>query len=94
MAMLMEIAKYLSMINILLILSLLYVYVKNYSKTKSGFTFGLMLFAFVFLVQNAICLYFSLTMMPYYVVGVESYVLAQSALQTFAFAVMNYITWK
>ena len=32
-------------INIALILGLLYVYVKNMIKIKSGFTFGLVLFA-------------------------------------------------
>ena len=94
MAMFMEITKWLSVVNIILILGLLYVYAKNLQKVKSGFTVGLFIFSLIFLVQNAVCLYFTGTMMPYYVEGVQGYVLALTGLQTAAFAVMNYITWK
>ena len=94
MAMFMEITKWLSIVNIILILGLVYVYVKSLAKVKSGFTVGLLIFTFLFLVQNAVCLYFAATMMPYYAAGVESYVLVLTGMQTAAFAVMNYITWK
>jgi len=92
--MMMEITKWLSVANVLLILGLMYVYFKNFQKVKSGFTIGLLLFTFLFLAQNAVCLYFTATMMPYYAEGVESYVLALTGMQTAAFVVMNYITWK
>ena len=90
----MEITKYLSAINVLLVIGLLIVYWKNFRKVKSGFTFGLLLFGIVFLAQNAVCLYFTATMMPYYVEGVQSYVLTLTGMQTVAFAIMNYVTWK
>ena len=94
MAMLMEATKWLSVANIMLILSLMYIYGKNHQRIRSGFTTGLLLFTFIFLVQNLVGLYFTATMMPYYVEGVEGYALALTVMQTAAFAVMNYITWK
>jgi hypothetical protein len=94
MAMFMEISSWLSAINILLVLSLLYVYIRNYAKVKSDFTLGLGLFALLFLVHNAVALYYHLTMMPLYVAGVETYALIFSGLQTAAFLVLNWITWK
>ena len=77
-----------------LILGLLYVYGANLRKVQSLFTGGLFVFAALFLIQNAIALYFSITMMPYYAPGLESYMLVFTLLQTAAFAFMNIITWK
>lgn len=84
----------LSGINILLVAGLLYVYVKNFVHIKSSFTVGLILFAALFLIHNVVLFYFSVTMMMYYAEGVESFVLVFTALQSAAFAVMNWITWK
>ena len=94
MSMLMNIATVVNGINILLVLSLLYVYLKNLVKIKSIFTIGLVIFALLFLLQNIISFYFFITMMPYFVNEVESYVFLFSILQTLAFIVLNWITWK
>ncbi len=81
-------------INVLLVAGLLSVYADSFRKTRSLFTVGLLLFAVLFLVQDAVALYFAATMMPLYDPGVEGYVLAFTLLQTAAFAVLNWITWK
>ena len=91
---LMTISTILTGVNIMLILSLLYVYISNYSKLKSMFTLGLGIFAVLFLIQNVISFYYFVTMMPYYAASVEGFVFAFSLLQTLAFVVLNYITWK
>lgn len=44
--------------NIMLLLILLYVYLKNYRKIKSKFTIGLLLFASLLLLQNALSVSF------------------------------------
>jgi hypothetical protein len=81
-------------INVALIIGLLVLYGRIFAKTRSLFTFGLLLFAALFLLQNATILYFALTMMPLYEPGVESFMLSFAVLQTVAFAILNWITWK
>ena len=81
-------------INIALILGLLYVYVKNMIKIKSGFTFGLVLFGILFLLHNILVFYFSITMMPLYADGVSPYMFVFTLFQAFAFGILNWVTWK
>ena len=81
-------------INIILILGLLYVYVKNLIEIKSGFTFGLVLFAGLFLLHNVLVFYFSITMMPLYADEVSPYIFVFTILQAFAFVTLNWVTWK
>lgn len=83
-----------SALNILLIFSLLYVYVKNLIRVKSGFLIGLILFAGMFLIQNIILFYYSITMMPLYAESINSFMILFSAFQTVAFIILNWLTWK
>ena len=94
MAALMNLTTILTGVNILLILSLCYVYLKNLKKAISSFTIGLLIFALLFLIQNIVSFYFFLTMMPYFVNAVELYVFIFSVLQTLAFIILNWITYK
>jgi len=80
-------------INLLLIIGLLSVYVKNLIEIKSWFTIGLVLFGALFFIQNGILFYFSITMMPLYAEGIGTYMLILSILQTAAFAILNWVTW-
>ena len=84
----------LSGVNIVLIVALLCVYVRNVRKITSLFTWGLVIFAALFLVHNAVSLYFALTMMPLYVMEVQAYVALFTFLQTIAFSILNLITWR
>jgi hypothetical protein len=81
-------------INLALSLALLVVYARILSKTKSSFTFGLLLFAALFVIQNAVSFYFFTTMMPFFVPEVASYVMVLSIIQTAALATLNWITWR
>lgn len=81
-------------INLALILGLMYVYLRNLRMMRSGFVWGLLLFTIIFLVQNAVALYFFITMMPYFAAGTEGWVFSLTLLQTIAFSVLSYITWK
>ena len=83
-----------TIINIILTLSLSYIYLKNLIKIKSSFTVGLVIFTSLFLLQNIVSFYFLITMMPYFVDEVESYIFLFSILQTLAFIVLNWITWR
>ena len=80
--------------NILLVGALLYVYGKNLARTRSSFTFGLFLFALLFLVENLFSFYYFATMMPYFVAEVEPFVFFLTVFETLAFVVLNWITWR
>lgn len=81
-------------VNLLLVAALFAVYLRMCLKTGSLFTLGLLIFAGMFLLQNAVSFYFFITMMPYFVPEVANYVLILTVLQTIAFAILNWITWK
>ncbi len=91
---LLTISTYVTGLNIILIFSLMYVYLRNFRKIRSLFTLGLLLFSLLFIIQNIFSFYFYITMMPIYEKGLELYALIFTVLQTFAFAIMNWITWK
>ena len=93
MALVMDMTTWLTGINIALVLALIYVYAKNL-KVKSMFTVGLVLFAVLFLIENIVSFYYHITMMPYYADGLEVYALIMTGLQTLAFGVLNFITWR
>ncbi|MBI2146819.1 hypothetical protein HYU22_05795 [Candidatus Woesearchaeota archaeon] len=84
----------LTIISIMALLGLVYVYYKNLKKIKSKFTIGLLVFAILFLVQNVISLYFYVTRMEYYVPEVELHMFFLSLLQTLGFLVLLKITWE
>lgn len=81
-------------VNVLLLLSLLYVHYKSFAKIKSAFTAGLALFAVLFLAQNLVSLYYYAASMPYYVNAVEAHAFILALLQATAFSVMNWLAWK
>ena len=94
MSLLKQVTTYLAIANCLLLTALLYVYGKNLLKVRTSFTAGLTLFIVLFLVENLVSLYFYSTNMPYYAAAVETHVFLLSLLQTVAFAIMNWISWK
>lgn len=81
-------------INILLIVSLLVVYLRNAMRIRSGFTYGLLLFIILFLFHNILVFYFSVTMMPLYAEGVAPFMFVFTLLQLIAFAILNWVTLK
>jgi hypothetical protein len=81
-------------INILLILLLLYVYGRNFLKTRSDFAAGLLIFAGIFLLMNLVSFYYFISMMPYFVLEVQPYMLMLHMLQMAGFIVLNWITWR
>ena len=84
----------LTIINILLLLSLGYIYGRNWLRMKSSFSLGLLLFTIVFLIQYLTSFYFYIVNMPYFVEMVSLYVMILTGLQAIAFIVLNIISWK
>lgn len=91
---LMMLSLWLNGLNLLLVGVLLARYVRIWVRMRSSFTFGLVLFAALFLIQNAVSFYYAITMMAFFAQGLQTYALVFNALQTVAFGILNYITLK
>ena len=84
----------LSILNIGLLASLLYVYVGNYRKLSSQFSLGLIIFASILIIENILAAYFSYTMMGLYAEKVASQALILRGIETLSLVVLAVITWK
>lgn len=83
----------LTAISVVLLVVLLVVYFRNLKQVRSKLLIGLIVFAFVFLIQNFVTLYFFLSMLDYYVPAVEVHIFLFSLLQTIGFSILLWITW-
>ena len=83
-----HIAAFFSLVNVLLLIGLIWIYINSYRRVRAQFTAGLVFFAALFLVQNLIALYSFITMFMYYVAGVTGLVLAITVVQSAGLAVM------
>ena len=84
----------LTTVSTLLLLLLGGIYGRSFVRMRSMFTLGLLLFVVLFLIQNAVALYFYVTMMPYFASGLEMYAFTFALVQTLAFAVLAKLAWK
>ncbi len=81
-------------LNILLLLALLFVYIKNYLSMRSNFGLGLIFFALLLLIHNIVAVYSQISMIMYYSSEVAGFAFLLNVLQSLALAVLVYITWK
>jgi len=81
-----------TMLNLVLISALLYVYSKTYRQIKAPFTAGLLIFATIFLLQKLVSIYVFLILMHHFegVLGISMLIL--EILQTIAFSTLTWIT--
>ena len=77
-------------VNTLLLLILVWTYGRSMVRMPTRFTFGLLAFAGLLLVQNLVTLYYAITMMPLFVAGLEGFLFAYQILQAVAFAALTY----
>ncbi|MFQ5553428.1 MAG: hypothetical protein ACE5EW_06890 [Thermoplasmata archaeon] len=80
--------------NLLIVGALLYVYGSSYQKMRTSFTLGLLVFAGLFLLQNAITLFSFITMMPIYAAGVDLQVALFTWVQTVGLGALVVTTWR
>ncbi len=89
-----DLATIISIANVLMSISLLYVYIKNYLKMKLPFTLGLIIFAAIFLLQNLAAIYFQFAMIMYYTKDVAEFALVINTLECLGLASLVYVTYK
>ncbi len=89
----MELAIALESVNLLLLLTLLYVFVGNYRAVRTGLGLGLIFFAALLAVQNVLALYFHVMMVDYYSPALMGQALWLDAAQAAALSVLVWKTW-
>lgn len=78
--------------NIVLLVAILYPSTVNLLKTRSSVSTLLAGFSLVFLIQNAVAIYFHMVIA--YTLAVEFEVVVLTALQTVGFAALFWVTYK
>jgi hypothetical protein len=83
-------------VNVLLLLALTAVWVRNYRQFRTGMVAGLVAFGAVMLLQNAAALYFFFSMRMLYSgdPGVQGAVAVLKALESLALAFLTYVTMR
>ena len=83
-------------VNIILLLGLGAVWVRNYRTFRTPLVLGLVAFAAVLLVQNLAALYFFFSMEMLYAgnPAIHTVVLVLRGLETLALLILAYVTWK
>ncbi|HLF55132.1 MAG TPA: hypothetical protein VI612_05435 [Candidatus Nanoarchaeia archaeon] len=84
----------LTIVNIVLLLLLTYLYGRNWARMRTSFTAGLLLFTLAFLVQYGVSLYCYFTGMESFVEMAGMNALVVTGLQTIAFTILNAISWS
>jgi hypothetical protein len=83
-------------LNVLLLLALSTVWIRNYRTFRTPLTLGLLAFALVLLVENAVAVYFFFSMQSLYsgAPAVQQAVLVLRALQLLALGFLTYVTMQ
>lgn len=89
-------ASVLSGATVVLLLVLGAIWLRNYRTFRTPLVLGLVGFAAVLLIENAVALYFFVSMQPLYAMdpAVHGVVTVLRALQFVAVALLAYVTWK
>lgn len=82
-----------SALNIAVLVSLISLYGKTYMSSKAQFTLGLIFFASLLLVQNAIGVYSYVTMAPFFADALLPYLFAINIAELAGLSVLLKVTW-
>ena len=80
--------------NICLLLVLLYLYLRSYRDFKSKFTFGLVAFALLLLLQNVLFTGFLLTYQGFRGPGMGTPIFILNIIEFFALSILIWVTWR
>lgn len=93
MSIVMDVSAIVSAANVAILIGLIILYGKTYSSSKAPFTLGLIFFASLLLVQNAIGIYSYVTMAPFFSDAILPYLLAINIAELAGLSVLLKITW-
>ncbi len=82
-------------INVIILVILLYVFMKNYRHIKSNYNLGLILFSSLFLIENLISFHLGIFSWPFCAAEVVIlHIVVINVIQLFGLLALLYITWK
>lgn len=89
-----EIVLGLSGFNILMTFALIAVYARNMQVVRSRMTFGMLLFASMFLLENIFSLYFYNSILAQGITSITTFNLVVKFLEMLGLLTLLYVTWK
>jgi len=92
MSLIMDASAIVSAANVAVLIALLILYGRTYSSSKAQFTLGLMFFASLLLVQNAIGIYSYVTMAPFFADAILPYLFAINIAELAGLSVLLKVT--
>lgn len=92
--MIMELNTWVSGINVIILLAIVYLYLQSFRKIRSDFTIGLILFAGLLLLQNLMTIYANLSMAAFFSAALLPYILAINIIQLAGLSVFLWLSLK
>lgn len=92
MSLIMDASAVVSVANVAILTGLLILYGRTYSSSKAQFTLGLIFFASLLLVQNAIGIYSYVTMAPFFTDAILPYLFAINIAELAGLSVLMKVT--
>ncbi|MGH9878684.1 MAG: hypothetical protein ACRD3Z_01115 [Nitrososphaerales archaeon] len=92
MSIIMDASAIVSAANVAILIGLLILYARTYSSSRAQFTLGLMFFASLLLIQNAIGIYSYVTMAPFFTEAILPYLLAINIAELAGLSVLLKVT--
>lgn len=93
MSIIMDASAVINALNVAVLTSLLILYGRTYRSSRAQFTLGLIFFASLLLVQNAIGIYSYITMAPFFEGAILPYLLAINIAELAGLSVLLKVTW-
>lgn len=93
MSIIMDAGAIVSAANVAILIGLIILYGRTYSSSRAPFTLGLIFFASLLLVQNAIGIYSYITMAPFFAEAILPYLLAIHIAELAGLSILFKITW-
>ncbi len=93
MSIIMDASAVVSAANVAILIALIILYGRTYGSSRAQFTLGLIFFASLLLVQNAIGIYSYVTMAPLFAEALLPYMLAINIAELAGLSVLLRVTW-
>jgi len=92
MSIIMDVSAVISAANVAVLIGLIILYGRTYSSSRAHFTLGLIFFASLLLIQNAIGIYSYITMAPFFAEAILPYLLAINIAELAGLSVLLKVT--
>ena len=83
-----------NLLNVLILLFLFNIYLKNYRHIKSKFTIGLLVFSVIFLIENIVFLALDFLISPVFEFEDLFLIMLVNIIELLGLSVLLYITWE